>query len=326
MNKKVSIVIPIYNAEKFINRAIKSVLNQTYKNIEILLMDDGSKDKSLKIINKYAQKYPDVIHVYSHENHGVGYTRNRALNLLSGEYICFLDADDYLDKDYIETLINNIKNNDIIVSGFKQVNQDGKLLFNQKLNRSFWGPFKQLACTGKLYKTSFLLKNNIQFNDLKIAEDVVFSVTSYSKSSKVISIEYTGYNYVYNETSATHTMQLKKDNDILNLLNILTSIITDDLFNNNKKYLSYFYLKLFVCFFFDKAKILDLTDLQQYYFGGLDWLKKYYRQEHLKFGLIFNRFETLKINMAVNISLFAYKCHLGNWFIKIVHKHYCEAE
>lgn len=320
MKKKVSIIIPIYNCEKYISRSINSVLNQTYKNLEIILCNDGSKDNSLKIIKKYEKKYPNLIRVDSHENHGVGYTRNKAIDIAIGDYICFLDADDYLDKDYIEVLMSKIGKNDIIVSGYKQVNQEGELLFNQKISTSFWGRFKQLACTGKIYKRKFLIDNNIKFNDLKIAEDIVFSTTTYSKTSNVKCIEYTGYNYVYNEESVTHTASLKKDNDIIKLLEILKTIINDNMFNNDKKLISYFYIKLFVCFFFDKAEILDYNDLLDYYYDGFNWLKKHYQEKELKLSFVYNKYEPFKINASINLSILVYKIHCSKTFVKTVHK------
>lgn len=122
--KKVSIIVPIYNSENFLNFCIDSLLSQTYKNFEILLIDDGSKDKSLEICKKYSQT-DFRIKVFHKENGGVASARNYGLNHSSGEYILFVDSDDYIDSSMIEILVNMIENNksDFSLCGIKQVNE-----------------------------------------------------------------------------------------------------------------------------------------------------------------------------------------------------------
>ena len=101
-SKKVSIIVPVYNAEKFIDKCIQSLINQTYQNIEIILSNDGSKDNSLKKIKDWEKKYPDKIKCESHKNQGVGMTRNKGIALATGDYLTFVDSDDYLDDKAVE--------------------------------------------------------------------------------------------------------------------------------------------------------------------------------------------------------------------------------
>ena len=155
MNSKVSIIIPVYNAEKFIEKGIKSILEQTYKNIEIILINDGSADNSLKIIKKYEKKFPDIIKVYNQKNMGVGKTRNKGIEVSNGDYITFIDADDYIDSDFIETLMNKISDNDIIVSGYRQVDEMDKTNFIQRLKEDEWSKFRQVTMWAKLYRKTF---------------------------------------------------------------------------------------------------------------------------------------------------------------------------
>ena len=98
----VSVVITCYNYADYVEQAIKSILQQTYKNIELIIIDDGSTDKSLDIITKYR----DSAKVVSRKNKGIVYTRNEAIQLAKGKYLCFLDADDYFDKDYIGNMVD----------------------------------------------------------------------------------------------------------------------------------------------------------------------------------------------------------------------------
>ena len=106
--EKVTIVIPVYNAEKTISKCIDSILNQTNENYQVLLIDDGSKDNSLKVIKEYEKNYPKKIKVISKENEGVVATRNLGIDLCKTKYIMFIDNDDYIDKDYVEQFLSAI--------------------------------------------------------------------------------------------------------------------------------------------------------------------------------------------------------------------------
>lgn len=114
---KVSIIVPVYNAEKYLDKCINSVLNQTYKNIELILIDDVSSDNSFNKCNEYAKKDDRVKAVKNEKNLGQAGTRNKGLDLCTGDYICFLDNDDWYDKLFIETIYNNLINNNADISG-----------------------------------------------------------------------------------------------------------------------------------------------------------------------------------------------------------------
>lgn len=123
-NPLVSILIPVYNTEKYVAEAIESVLNQTYKNIEIIIVDDGSTDKSWEIVESYRQKYPDIIKTHRQKNKGACAARNKALELSSGQYIQYLDADDLISNNKIEEQLRlllkyNPKNSIVFCSGKK---------------------------------------------------------------------------------------------------------------------------------------------------------------------------------------------------------------
>ncbi len=111
---KISIIIPVYNSEKVIARCLESVLNQDYKNIEIIIINDGSKDRSQEIIEQYS-KIDGRIKIIKTENQGVSSARNLGIQNASGKYVCFLDADDYVDKDMYNELVKQIKENDMVI-------------------------------------------------------------------------------------------------------------------------------------------------------------------------------------------------------------------
>ena len=122
MNDLVSVIIPVYNAERYLNECIQSVLNNTYSNFELLCIDDGSTDKSLEILKKFAC-LDSRIKIITKKNGGVSSARNIGLHNCHGDYVMFLDADDYLTQDCIETLIDELKKNNADIVSARAVNQ-----------------------------------------------------------------------------------------------------------------------------------------------------------------------------------------------------------
>ena len=112
MKDKVSIIVPVYNNEKFLEKCLDSIINQSYKNLEILLINDGSKDNSLKIMRQYAKKDKRII-IIDKENEGVSKARNDGIRASSGEYITFVDSDDYIEFNEIEEMYKAIKENNV---------------------------------------------------------------------------------------------------------------------------------------------------------------------------------------------------------------------
>ena len=156
---KVTIIIPVYNAEKTIEKCISSVLNQTYKNLEILVIDDGSKDNSFEVIKSIDDPRIKAI---KKKNEGVAVTRNKGIKMALGKYIMFIDNDDFIDEDYVETHVNNIKDNDIVISGYRRPNEEGKIILELKLEDTPYSKMLVFAPWAKLYRKDFLIKNNIK--------------------------------------------------------------------------------------------------------------------------------------------------------------------
>ena len=131
-NPTVSVIIPVYNAQEGIKQCIDSLLNQSFTDFEIILINDGSTDNSLEVIKKYAADN-DFIRVIDKENEGVAKTRNKGIQLANGKYIVFIDNDDFVDSDYLERFYNEIDQEqlDIVLGGYKRVNQEMKTLLNK---------------------------------------------------------------------------------------------------------------------------------------------------------------------------------------------------
>lgn len=212
--KKVSIIIPVYNGEKHIEKCINNVLKQTYKNLEIIIINDGSKDKTENILDEI-QKLDNRIKIINKENTGVSDTRNFGINIATGEYIMFLDSDDYLQKNCIKELVKliNKNNNDLILFGFKVLGDNKRKNDTENLKeiKNKEEALKAIIATKKniygyiwraIYSKKMLIENNILFPvGIKIYEDYLFLTKCifYSNGLGITTKEY--YNYVLGETS-----------------------------------------------------------------------------------------------------------------------------
>lgn len=204
----ISVIIPVYNAQDGIKRCVDSLLNQSFKNFEIILLNDGSKDNSLNILKEYELKY-SFVRVIDKQNEGVAVTRNKGILLAEGEYTMFMDNDDFVDSDYIETFYQAIheKNLDLVIGGYKRVNQDNQIIFGQDIQQSEWSKYIIMAPWAKIYRTEFLKTNNLEFFDCGIGEDIIFNLAAYKATDKIGLLDYKGYNWYYNSQSISNTSQ-----------------------------------------------------------------------------------------------------------------------
>ena len=204
----ISVIIPVYNAQDGIKRCVDSLLNQSFKNFEIILLNDGSKDNSLNILKEYELKY-SFVRVIDKQNEGVAVTRNKGILLAEGEYTMFMDNDDFVDSDYIETFYQAIheKNLDLVIGGYKRVNQDNQIIFSQDIQQSEWSKYIIMAPWAKIYRTEFLKTNNLEFFDYGIGEDIIFNLAAYKTTDKIGLLDYKGYNWYYNNQSISNTSQ-----------------------------------------------------------------------------------------------------------------------
>lgn len=204
----ISVIIPVYNAQDGIKRCVDSLLNQSFKNFEIILLNDGSKDNSLNILKEYELKY-SFVRVIDKQNEGVAVTRNKGILLAEGEYTMFMDNDDFVDSDYIETFYQAIheKKLDLVIGGYKRVNQDNQIIFSQDIQQSEWSKYIIMAPWAKVYRTEFLKTNNLEFFDYGIGEDIIFNLAAYKTTDKIGLLDYKGYNWYYNNQSISNTSQ-----------------------------------------------------------------------------------------------------------------------
>ena len=244
---KITIIIPIYNAETYIETCILSLVEQSYKNIEILCIDDGSTDNSIEIVNKYANKDKRIT-VIKQENCGVSCARNAGINNASGKYVLFVDADDFLEENACELLINKAisTNADIIQFNHKKIINNKLILYSEphaETKESFlllehiekgFPKHDYIFCWDKLYKKEFLIKNNVQFDkNLKYSEDFVFVLLIYKYNPTFFMLN--EYLYNYNIQSQSACRRISKIEMFSKLKNI--DFVIFEMFKETNKYL-----------------------------------------------------------------------------------------
>lgn len=232
MKKLVSIIIPVHNSEKYLKNCINSILNQTYKNIEIIVIENGSTDTSLEILKSYKNK----INLIKLKSSGLSKARNKGLDVSTGTYIAFVDSDDFIEPNMIEELVKNIEENksDLSICNINEIHENtkktikrneypNKIIENKTINKNF---IKfNYAVWNKLYKRELIEKNNIRFpNDIKY-EDISFSLNYLSICNKISKVNKYLYNYIIHNKSEQTTVD-ERVYDIFKIMNICTSFIT----------------------------------------------------------------------------------------------------
>ena len=225
MKTDISIIVPIYNAEKYLNKCIKSLINQTKENLEFILVNDGSTDSSEEIIKSYKDKR---IKYFKNKNQGIGKTRNFGMQKATGKYIMFLDSDDYLSTNACDELFSKAEkdNLDLVINNFYRVEEETEKVEEIKIPEFENTTLKEnknllldvnLAPWNKLYKTSLLKKNKIKFvEDLKY-EDAPFVVEAMDKAKKIGYIKKFLNYYVIHKNSET-TVRDEKIFDIIEIV------------------------------------------------------------------------------------------------------------
>lgn len=228
MKNKISVIIPIYNVEQYLSITLLSIVNQTHKNLEIICVDDCSTDSSLKIVEELAQKDNRIISIKNAKNSGAAITRNNGLKIATGEYIYFIDSDDFIEADYLEKMFEAIKTSgaDIILNlniinefpdksslyvhpTFPKVNNSGEVIDRKSaLVNTPW------YIWARLYKKAFLDKNNLEFIDIKACNDFVFHYISHAYLDSMFVFFGSGYHYISRSDSITGVSKKQNNRDL----------------------------------------------------------------------------------------------------------------
>ncbi|MCB5813449.1 glycosyltransferase [[Ruminococcus] lactaris] len=286
-NKLVSIIVPVYNVEKYLRRCIDSLLNQTYKEIEIILIDDGSKDRSGAICDEYAEKDLRIScrHIV---NKGVSNARNLGIDMANGEYITFVDSDDYIELDMIEKMMSVAENQDLVVCGLCQVELNGEKnyvygtrkkydysqqdiiqgFFDVPVIKDFmYGPFN------KLYVKSLL--SDLRFRtDLRIGEDFLFVFEYITRCNTIRIYDCCMYNYEKRPNSAMTAAFSEKRLDYIKAVEVIEKICIKDYPCVRKKVLEWGYIhRINTCNQLDKN-----VQIKEQYIDNYNTMKNYLKE------------------------------------------------
>lgn len=223
METKVSIIIPVYNAEKYISNILESLINQTLKEFEIICVNDGSTDNTLETLNEYSKR-DERIKVYSKNNEGVSKARFYGIKQANSKYIAFADADDTVEENFLEEMYNNIEKNksDIAICGFKRIDYETKKVLSQEMKKEKnktidmkTNPEEVIsintALWNKMYKTENLKRIAEFKNSPKILEDMMFLALEYLYIDKISFVDKYLYNYMVISGSAMNKKISEED-------------------------------------------------------------------------------------------------------------------
>lgn len=326
----VSVIIPIYNVIDYLEECLQSIINQTYENIEIILIDDGSTDGSEKLCDLYAKK-DKRIKVIHQRNKGLPGARNSGLDVSNGKWILFVDADDWLVKNAIELVLDGIdESTDIVLFELKKTikfeenvyekvkirrilsSEDIKFLLNDSFNPMYKkkksvSRDKVSACS-KIYNANFINKNKLFFyEDVKVHEDIPYAIKVYSKTQNVVYIDASIYRYRYNPMSITNSYRPNYPEELAQLLNRLECIAYELeevneglLMLNNRKIASTIYLLFKCCCHKDNLK--NYSSRKKEY---ENWCKKMYIQNILE-NIDISEYQCLKkiLTVLLKINIF----------------------
>ena len=226
---KVSVVLPIYNVEKYLKKSVQSVQNQTYRNLEIILVDDGSKDSSGRICDELS-KEDSRIQVVHKNNGGLASARNSGYEVATGEYVMYIDSDDCVKEDTVKKCVDAIERDksDVVIFGYEKVSEDGNILevcswdnkiySHNEMTEHLYRAICEMSfgyAWNKLYRKSILDKSGV-LGDAKVIdrEDLIYNMELLKYWNKITYIDYVGYEYLQRSTSLLHNSNLARLNGV----------------------------------------------------------------------------------------------------------------
>lgn len=248
---KVSVIVPFYNVESYIEKCLETLINQTLKDIEIILVNDGSKDRSVDIVKKIMKEYPDKIIYLEKPNGGLADARNYAIPYAKGEYIAFLDSDDYVEKDMYQLMYELAKkeSSDMVECNFIWEYPDKK---REDIGEIYKGQFEMLekvrvVAWNKLIKREILEENKIEFPKGLQYEDVEFTYKLVPFINKVSFIKKPCVHYVQRKGSISNS-QNERTKEIFDVLeNVIKFYKEKEIYDKFKTQLEYLYVRYAFC-------------------------------------------------------------------------------
>lgn len=209
-NPLLSVIVPVFNSERYLKRCLDSVAAQSYKNIELVVIDDGSTDSSPEMLDQYAAASSLNMIVHHQPNAGAAHARNAGIEISSGDYITFLDNDDWLDQDFCCKLVQEALSSgaDVVCSGYRRPDDRGVTGLEVVTHpNEEWAKYIVGAAWAKIYRAAFVKDGGYSFLDTNIDEDLYFTIPIIEQANRVSVLPYCGYNWFNNSGSVSNTSQ-----------------------------------------------------------------------------------------------------------------------
>ena len=278
---KVSVIVPVYNVEEYLEKCLDSLAHQTLKDMEVIIVNDGSPDNSQKIIDKYVKKYSNM-HGYIKENGGLSDARNYGLKYVNGEYIAFLDSDDYVSLDMYEKMYEKAKENDydLVLCDINYIYPDKVLRVNSGVNTDTEDIKKTYltihpAAWNKIFKRD-LFNNKIYFKRGVWFEDVEFIYRMLPYVKKIGVIHETYNQYIQREGSITNTINRKIYDYIDNMNGVVDYYKKNNLYQEYQKELEYAYVRYLYATFIKSVMKYNNSDYNEAVCKAIENVKKYF--------------------------------------------------
>ncbi len=326
--ESISFIIPVYNGAKYIKRCLKSILAQDYNNLELIVIDDGSTDNSLQIINSTITLYNTKKHktiIKSQSNMGVAEARNLGIKLANSTYISFVDQDDYISTNFCSVFHSALTEEyDIVIGGFLRRNEKGKTTRKMMPVNTPWSKFCFTYPWARIIRRDFLTDNNIKFLKTGIGEDVYFDLVAYSYTDKIKYV--TEYVYVWfdNPTSVSNVNYTKVNSytdPIVTFDKTIKDLCTDSKISHI--YLEYYFIKFIVWYILSNLMQSDKQDMLKLNQNLFSWLEKNFStyKKNPMIGLFKAKGDLFLNNFAVFIYITMHKTKTDKLFISLFSKH-----
>lgn len=328
---KISVIIPIYNGENYIQRLFDQICAQTFRNLEVIMVNDGSADNSQKVIAEYIEGYGrrsedgegDIsFRLITQSNTGQGGARNRGIEEATGEYLIFMDQDDYIAPDYFLRLLDTAERTsaDLVISGYEHVTADREVREHVELINNAWCRFMNITPWGKIYRRDFVMRENIRFLPVPLGEDIYFNVLCYSHTERVSFTNYVGYQWVINEQSVSNTVHksVSSEANIIDLFDALAGMDTADKWMRDEEF-EFFMLKTGIFHILYAAGGTDTKDLLTYEDQIFKWLDEHMPgiENNSLISLHAPAGERSSVRRAVYVFMLLKRLHLDRIFLRV---------
>jgi len=324
---KASVIIPVYNAEKSLPRCFDSILNQSYRDFEIIVINDGSSDQSQKVIQTYEDKYPDTFRAFIQPNQGVAATRNFGIQCARGEYIFFIDNDDYISINYMSDLIEEAERSqaEMVLVGYCRITKGGKVIYKRPATNANWLIFQLQAPWARLYRRSFILENSLSFLSSPIGEDVYFNILAACRCKKWSYVPSISYYWVDNAQSVSNTKQrgmksIASPFDMLQKIHDETlSYVKDEPLRSD---IEYFFIRYAVWYILFSGRNADQNTAWNMYLEMFDFIGTLYPEflHNKNVSLTLPKGETFFNRFSVWFFILLHRTHAVRLFLSV----YCK--